>query len=73
MASQTEFETHRFVGEVCRLRGQSIVEYRLPGSEISSILSVQATATSSDCGCVDGEVRYGGKVVICIEIGRAHV
>lgn len=75
MAIQTEFETHRFVGEVCRLRGQSIVEYRLPGSEISSILSVQATATSSDCGCVDGEVRYGGKVVICIvyEDGDKHV
>lgn len=66
MAIQTEFETHRFVGEVCRLRGQSIVEYRLPGSEISSILSAQATAIPSDCGCADGEVRYGGKVVICI-------
>lgn len=66
MAIQTEFETHRFVGEVCRLHGQSIVECRLPGSEISAVLAVQATAIPSDCGCVDGEVRYGGKVVICI-------
>lgn len=66
MAIQADFETYRYVGEVCRLRGQSIVECRLPGSEISSILAVQATAIPSDCTCVDGEVRYGGKVVIGI-------
>ena len=66
MAFQAEFDTYRFVGEVCRLRGQSIVECRLPGSEISGVLAVQATAIPSDCGCADGEVRYGGKVVISI-------
>ena len=66
MAIQAEFDTYRYVGEVCRLRGQSIVEYRLPGSEISGVLAVQATAFPSDCGCADGEVRYGGKVVISI-------
>ncbi len=66
MAIQADFETYRYVGEVCRLRGQSIVECRLPGSEISSILAVQATAIPSDCACADGEVRYGGKVVIGI-------
>ena len=66
MGIQAEFDTHRFVGETCRLRGQSIVECRLPGSEIGEILAVQATAIATDCGCADGEVRYGGKVVVSI-------
>ncbi len=66
MAIQAEFDTYRYVGEVCRLHGQSIVECRLPGSEISGILAVQATAIPAECGCVDGEVRYGGKVLVAI-------
>ena len=66
MAIQAEFDTYRYVGEVCRLHGQSIVECRLPGSEISSILAVQASAIPTDCACADGEVRYGGKAVISI-------
>lgn len=61
-----QFETYRYVGEVCRVRGQSIVECRLPGSEISSILAVQAKAVPSDTTCVDGEVQYGGKMLLCI-------
>ena len=42
MSIQPQFESYRYIGEVCRLRGQSIVECRLPGSEISSILAVHA-------------------------------
>ena len=61
-----QFETYRYVGEVCRVKGQSIVECRLPGSEISSILAVQAKAVPSDTTCVDGEVQYGGKMLLCI-------
>ena len=61
-----QFETYRYIGEVCRVKGQSIVECRLPGSEISSILAVQAKAVPSDTTCVDGEVQYGGKMLLCI-------
>ncbi len=61
-----QFETYRYVGEVCRLNGQSIVECRLPGSEISSILAAQARAVPTECTCSDGEVQYGGKVLLCI-------
>ncbi|MBO5411703.1 MAG: hypothetical protein J6A38_01300 [Clostridia bacterium] len=61
-----QFETYRYVGEVCRLQGQSAVECRLPGSEISNILAVQAHAISGECTCSDGEVQYGGKVLLCI-------
>ncbi len=61
-----QFETYRYVGEVCRLKSQSIVECRLPGSEISSILAVQAKAVPADCACTDGEVQYGGKLYLSI-------
>ncbi len=66
MSIQPQFESYRYVGEICRLKGQSIVEYRLAGSEISSILAVYAKAAPAECTCADGEVRYGGKAVLCI-------
>lgn len=64
MNIQPQFHTHRYVGEVCRLHGQSIVECRLPGSEISSILAVNAKVVSIECACQDGEVRYSGKALL---------
>ena len=64
MTIQPQFHTHRYVGEICRLRGQSIVECRLPGSEISSILAVKAKVFSVECVCQDGEVRYAGKALL---------
>ena len=61
-----QFETYRYVGEICRVKSQSIVECRLPGSEISSILAVHTKAVPSDTACADGEVQYGGKMLLCI-------
>ena len=61
-----QFETYRYVGEICTVRSQSIVECRLPGSEISSILAVHAKAIPTDSVCADGEVQYGGKLFLCI-------
>lgn len=61
-----QYETYHYVGEICRLKSQSIVECRLPGSEISSILAVHARAVTGDTSCGDGEVSYGGKVFLCI-------
>ncbi len=61
-----QFETYRYVGEVCRLKSQSIVECRLPGSEISSILAIRAQAAPMESACADGEVQYGGKVILSI-------
>lgn len=66
MSIKPQFETYRYVGEVGRLRGQSIVECRLPGSEISSILAVYAKAIPHECACIDGEVQYSGKVLLSI-------
>ncbi len=66
MSIQPQFDSYRYVGEICRLKAQSIVEYRLPGSEISSVLAVHAQAIPAECACADGEVRYGGKALLCI-------
>ena len=66
MSVKPQYETYRYVGEMCRLHSQSIVECRLSGSEISSILAVHAKAVPADCVCGDGEVNYNGKVLLSI-------
>ena len=66
MSVKPRFETYRYVGEICRLRAQSVVECRLPGSEINSILAVYAKAVATENGCADGEVRYNGKLLLCV-------
>lgn len=66
MSIKPQFESYHYVGEICRIKSQSIVECRLPGSEISSILAVYAKAIPSECACSDGEAQYSGKVLLCI-------
>ncbi|MBQ8885660.1 MAG: hypothetical protein IJY62_04785 [Clostridia bacterium] len=64
MSIKPHFETYRYTTELCKVNSQSIVECRLPGGEISSILAVYAHAVPTECTCGDGEVRYGGKLLI---------
>ena len=66
MSVKPQYETYRYTDELVTLNSQSMVECRLSGSEIGSILAVQATATPTECVCVDGEVRYKGKTLLCI-------
>ena len=66
MFVQPKIETYRFIGEVASLNGQSMVECRLPGSEISSILAVEAKTVPTESVCADGEVKYGGKVMLTV-------
>ena len=66
MSVKPQFDTYRYIGEVCRLHGQSAVECRLPGSEISGVLAIHAKAVPAECSCADGEVRYNGKVLLSI-------
>ncbi len=66
MSIQPQFESYRYVGEICRLKGQTVVEYRLPGSEISTILAIQSNAVPAESTCADGEVQYGGRAMLSI-------
>ena len=66
MSIKPQFESYRYVGEICNVKAQTMVECRLPGSEISSILAVHAKAIPVECACSDGEVLCNGKVLLCI-------
>ncbi|MBQ4053120.1 MAG: DUF3794 domain-containing protein [Clostridia bacterium] len=66
MSIKPQYETYRYTGEIARLKSQSIVECRLPGSEIGTVLAASAKAVAIECTCVDGEVRYNGKLYLCI-------
>lgn len=66
MSVKPQYETYRYVGEIGCLESQSIVECRLPGSEISGVLAVHAKAVPGECACLDGAVNYGGKVLLTI-------
>ena len=66
MSIKPQFESYRYIGEICRLRGQSVVECRLPGSEIGGVLAVYAKAIPAECVCADGEVQYGGRVLLSV-------
>ena len=66
MSIKPQFDSYRYVGEICRVKGQSIVECRLSGSEISSILAIYAKAIPAECACSDGEVQYSGKMLITV-------
>ena len=66
MSIKPQFESYRYIGEICRLKGQSVVECRLPGSEIGAVLAVYAKAIPAECVCADGEVQYGGRVLLSV-------
>lgn len=66
MSIKPHFETYRYTTQICKTGSQSIVECRLPGSEIAGILAIYAKAVPSECTCADGEVRYNGKLLLNI-------
>lgn len=66
MSIKPHFETYRYTTQVCKTGSQSIVECRLPGSEIASVLAIYAKAVPTECVCADGEVRYNGKLLLNI-------
>lgn len=60
------YETYRYTTQICTANSQSIVECRLAGSEIGSILAVHARAVPTEWTCRDGEIRYAGKLFVTI-------
>ena len=66
MSVKPQYETYRYTGEVAKIRSQSMVECRLSGSEIGSILATETSVIPTESVCGDGEVRYKGKALLCI-------
>lgn len=66
MSIKPYYETYRYTTKLTTVKGQSVVECRLPSEEISTILAVYAKAVPADCVPSDGEVRYNGKLYLTV-------
>ena len=75
MSVKPNCETYRYTTEICKAKSQSIVECRLSGSEISSVLAVYAQASVAESTCGDGEIKYAGKLVVSVvyEDNERHI
>ena len=62
--SKCNYETYRYTRELCEVENQSLIECRFPGAEMATVLAVQARVVESECVCVDGEVKYNGKLLL---------
>ncbi len=58
------YQNVRTYGAVCEVEGQSIVECRLNGAEIASVLMAEPQVCLEQATCDNGEVRYGGKLTV---------
>lgn len=63
---QPNYENYHSTTEICAVENASIVECRFAGGEISKILATRATVVPTECVCGDGEIKYGGKLVLKI-------
>ena len=59
-------------GELCKATGQSIVECRLAGAEIASVLVCEPRVALAQAACDNGEVRYGGKLSLLFVYEDVH-
>ena len=66
MSIKPQYATYRYTSELCQVNAQSIVECRLQSGEISSVLIVYAHAVPEELTCVDGEVKYSGKLYMTV-------
>ncbi len=66
MSIQPKYETYHYTTEICVAESQSIVECRIPMQELGKIVSVVPKVVPTTSTCADGEIRYGGKLTLCI-------
>ena len=66
MSIKPQYNTHHYTSELCKLQSQSIVECRLQSGEIASVLTVHAKAVPEEVTCLDGEVKYSGKLFVTV-------
>lgn len=66
MLIKPQYDTYRYTSELCKIQSQSIVECRLPSGEISSVVTVYARAVPEETSCLDGEVKYSGKLYLTV-------
>lgn len=66
MFIKPQYDNYRYTSELTKIQSQSIVECRLPSGEISSVVTVSARAVPEETTCLDGEVKYSGKLYLTV-------
>lgn len=61
---KANYQSVNTYGELCKAVGQSIVECRLNGADVSSVLAAEPRVSLEQATCDNGEVRYGGKLAV---------
>ncbi len=61
---KANYQSVNSYGEICEAVGQSIVECRLPATEIVKVLLCQPQVSLTEAVCENGEIRYGGKLLV---------
>ncbi len=63
---KANYQSVSSIGQLCSATGQSIVECRLNGGEIASVLLCEPTVCLDQATCGNGEIEYSGKLVLAI-------
>ena len=61
---KANYQSVNTYGELCKAVGQSIVECRLNGADVSSVLIADPRVSLEQATCDNGEVRYSGKLTV---------
>jgi len=66
------YQNETTYGALCEVAGQSIVECRLSGAEIATVLVCQPRVSLEQATCENGEVRYSGKLLLSFVYENAN-
>ena len=61
---KANYQSVSSIRKLCNASGQSIVECRLNGGEIASVLLCEPTVCLEQATCGNGEIEYSGKLVL---------
>ena len=61
---KANYQSVSSICQLCSANGQSIVECRLNGGEIASVLLCEPTVCLAQATCGNGEIEYSGKLVL---------
>jgi hypothetical protein len=61
---KANYQSVNTYGEICKAVGQSMVECRLNGTDVRTVLLAEPRVSLEQATCDNGEIRYGGKLTV---------
>ena len=61
---KANYQSVNTYGELCKAVGQSMVECRLNGTDVRTVLLAEPRVSLEQATCDNGEIRYGGKLTV---------